>query len=149
MIGNNFAEWFNQTEGTLYGEISTFATSGDKRIAAITNGSINGRLADMYLNALGTTAVLYKSDDVSISSPNTFALGSARVAGAYKQNDYALAANGGTPVTDNTANLSNVVPSTTLQIGAITTAGYANGTIKRISYYPRRLANTELQGITS
>jgi hypothetical protein len=40
--------------------------------------------------------------------------------------------------------------NTAAEIGGFNAgAGKLNGTIKRFAFYPRRLANTELQGITS
>jgi hypothetical protein len=149
MTGTNFSQWFNQNEGTIYGEALTSATSGEKRIACISGGSVGNRLLDLYYNIPNTGIAVYKSNDVSISTLGTYNGVTTKTAAVYKENDYAICTNAATVFTDTTANLSNVIPSTTLGIGNIIGGGFTNGTIKKIAYYPSRLTNTELQAITS
>jgi hypothetical protein len=79
----------------------------------------------------------------NFTSPNAL----FKSAGAYLAGDNAATLNGGSLVTDSGSTYGS--PSS-LFIGANSTGIlYMNGHIQRIAYYPRRLANTELQGITS
>jgi hypothetical protein len=67
---------------------------------------------------------------------------------AYKADDFATTANGATPATDT----SGAVPAsmTTLGIGGATytLSVQLNGHLRLIAYWPRRLSNAELQGVT-
>jgi hypothetical protein len=70
----------------------------------------------------------------------------AKIASAYKANDFAMSTNSGTVQTDT----SGSVPSVTqLQLGQGVPGPALNGYLRRITYYPRRLSNAELQAITA
>ena len=70
-----------------------------------------------------------------------------KVGAAYKANDFAASLNGATPVTD----AAGTVPVVNaLYLGnARTTGGQLNGHLRRITYYPRRMTNAELQTLTT
>jgi hypothetical protein len=69
----------------------------------------------------------------------------------YKVNDYAISLNNGAVVSDTSA----VVPAgvTRLGIGSLDglfdAAAQMGGTIKKLTYYPVRLPNAELQEMTA
>jgi hypothetical protein len=151
MIGNNFARWYNQTEGTLFAEASSYR-GAYSATAVIWDGTLSNRI-DLSIPA-GTSITArftvpaggVNQADLQVSgtyTPNTY----GKAAGAYKENDFALSYNGETPLTD----LAGTIPVTNrLTIGGRNDSiTIQNGHIKRFAYYPRRLANTELQGITS
>jgi hypothetical protein len=74
---------------------------------------------------------------------------SAKVSVAYKAADYAFSPNGATSTTSTAANVPVV---NTLSIGGDSSnnaLSSANGTIKKIAYYPMRLINAQLQALTS
>jgi hypothetical protein len=79
----------------------------------------------------------------------TIALGSTQtVALGYATNSIGFSANGATPTTDSAA----TVPSsgmTTVALANRNSANYLNGYLRRITYYPRRLSNAELQTLTT
>jgi hypothetical protein len=65
----------------------------------------------------------------------------------YKANDFAQSIAGNAALTDTTGTLPTV---NRLHVGtSLNGTGQLNSTIKKIAYYPKRLSNTELQGITS
>jgi hypothetical protein len=71
----------------------------------------------------------------------------ARLAAAYKVNDFALSVNGAAATTDTSGSLPT---ATTLRIGRYgTSSGFLNGHIRKIAYWPRRLSNTLLQQLTT
>jgi hypothetical protein len=149
MIGNNFARWYNQTEGTLYSDVSQFALpSATVNSMQISNGASNS--FQLSLATFGTAAAFQVVDNTTQANlgPGTVTVNVGyKLSGAYKINDFASSLNGAAAVTDT----SGTVPTgmTTLGIGVRLGGTFLNGTIKRIAFYPRRLANTELQGITS
>jgi hypothetical protein len=144
---NTLSPWFNASEGTIYFEGSTTNTA-EAPFLTLQNGGLTdffrysrafnqSRL--LVTVASGTAADLY--------SGNTTTLGAVlKTAGAYKVNDFANVLNSGTPVVDT----SGAVPTvTTLQLGSGGFLGSLGGYLRRITYYPRRLSNAELQSITT
>ena len=151
--GSNFSSWFNNTAGTVY--VETMAGLN----------SASGGNAFMYLvdSAQGAQNDIYMDIDAGAARFNAFDRGSFvtninlstatagtsyKVAGTYKLNDYAASKNGGAVVTDTSAtvpaNLSQMI------IGRdIFNALSLNSTIKKIAYYPIRLTNAELIGMTT
>jgi hypothetical protein len=149
MIANNFARWYNQTEGTLYSE-STCAglpTLGTASSFAITDGTINNRLrvGNFTTGNVASDVAVGGVAQASFSASGSFNV-SAKVSLGYRLNDVAGSFNGGTAQIDTSATIPVV---TQAQIGNAITGRELNGTIRRISYYNRRLSNTELQGLTS
>ena len=67
---------------------------------------------------------------------------------AYRVNDFAASLNGAAPIVDT----SGSVPTglTTMRIGSFLGASqFCSGWISRLAYYPTRLSNTTLQGLTA
>jgi hypothetical protein len=151
MVGANFSNWYNQSEGTLFAETQLASTSA--RIAAgfdVNDGTTNNRTVFRALTAGGADQVVVRSATTTVASLSSAASPTAavrRTAVAYKLDDFALSADGATPVTDT----SGAVPVAVNQmlIGyAAGPAEYLGGYIRRIAYYPRRLSNSELQSVS-
>jgi hypothetical protein len=152
MIGNNFARWYNVNTGSLFVDYATVYQSVTyKTVVQLTDGS-NNYVQIRAFSASGSTmgsnsqvvsggSLVANFETGSVASP--FAL---KTALAYATNDFASASNGGAVLTD-TLGAIPVGLTSLAMIGGT----FSNGstTIKRISYYNRRLANTELTSITS
>jgi hypothetical protein len=154
IIGNNFARWYTQGVGTAYSEFDFVAAplgTGNKGVYSLyLNASNNitsyasnsaGKLSDIVADG-GVAQAAFTS--VAVLSANTV----YKDALAFSLNDFSRSLNGAAVQTD----ASGTVPLglTTLRLGwDDTSTPTLNGHIKRFAYYPRRLANTELQGITS
>lgn len=152
ITGTNFSSWYRQDEGTVYAEAAiNYANSDNKRIMQMSDGTSSNRL-DMYFGSNGSSVVVFgvSSGTTEISGP-TVASGITqtnfnKAAFGYATNNFAATGNGGAPVTDT----SYTVPTfNTLRIGYSTVSGVINGAIKKIAYYPKRLADAELQGVTT
>jgi hypothetical protein len=140
MIGNNFARWYNVNEGTLY--LDSVNQNGAQAIVALGRGTFATNIAFNITNLIrsaGTTPTLTLG--TAVAAP-------VRLAAALKPGDFAASANGAAAVTDST-NLTIQNQANQLQIGNNAGGNVLNGSIKRISYYNRRLANTELVALTS
>ena len=146
---NTLSPWYNASEGTIYAEASvpvpaaytgyvyllgTFADGimyfRQSDFQPVDRVRVSG--ADQFINGFGatwTTTAVFKN------------------AQAYKANDFAGSVNGGAVATDS----SGTVPSASvLQIGGLGSGSSPiNGYLRRITYYPRRLSNAELQAITA
>jgi hypothetical protein len=150
MIGNNFARWYTQGDGSLYGEgLAPFIPANNSFALATVRDTLTNAIGIGISPDTGSTSNIVRANDISQAS---FSLALAnnqphKVSLAYAVNDFAFTSDGGAVQTDT----SGVLPVVnTLLIGQNRAAGVAGSlTIKRITYYPRRLANTELQGITS
>jgi hypothetical protein len=71
---------------------------------------------------------------------------SVRTASAYQLNNFATVVNGGAVGTATSGTLPTV---NKLDIGRRDASVYLNGYIQRISYYPVRLSNAQLQALTA
>jgi hypothetical protein len=145
MLGNNFARWYNVNTGTLFVQGIT-----SPRTTAVAN-------AEHIVSITSTLSMLRGASSVSLgwfigsASFRTFSFTSANAlfksAGAYLAGDNAATLNGGSLVTDSGSTYGS--PSS-LFIGANSIGIlHMNGHIARIAYYNRRLADSELQGITA
>ena len=68
------------------------------------------------------------------------------MAAAWGANDFAAAVNGNAAVTDTSGTLPTV---TTLEVGVNQANNYFNGTIKRLTYFPTRRSNADLQVLST
>lgn len=150
MTGTNFTSWYNATEGTLFSEASSYDVSS-ARVGFVIN---DGTTANRSLTGHGSAPRGFIS--VGGATQMTQALASAtfsnntasKVSLAYLLNNGNAAANG----TLGTLDTAMTIPVVTqAQIGSqvLAAASTLNGHIRRIVYYPRRLTDAELQGITS
>jgi hypothetical protein len=142
---NTLSPWFNATEGTLFAEFNastgvsycaptSLYTDANNEIT-IVGGTAGAGAAGFVVVAGGSVQ----------ANPGTRAL-SRKIAGAYKLNDFAVSTNGAAAATDT----SGTVPSiSTLGLGSSYSSSYLNGHLRRVAYYPRRLANAELQALTA
>jgi hypothetical protein len=146
MVGNNFARWYNQNAGTTYVEAAAAATGnyGTYSINSDDNNRFYSNVDFSQVQWVGiANGAIQASLPRGVFSPNVYFKHGA----ASTTNDFAAVVNGGAVAVDTVA----VMPFVNrLFIGTTQTSStFLNGTIKRIAYYPRRLANTELQAITS
>ena len=153
MVGANFSSWYRADEGSIYGEVVTSNLSGNKTIANFSDSTPNGEVQRIQIrldNSTGaSTFICATAGTVSAGITNgTYISSGMKVICVYKVNDFAISANGATVSTDT----SGVVPMPTeLRIGNKGTAFNEplNGHIKKLSYYPQRLSNLQLQALTS
>jgi len=146
MIGNNFARWYSVNTGTFYAQSASFGDASVRYITFASDATNSNRIAQYF----GTSSMLglVTTGGTSQASMSVGGITAAKTALAYATDNFAFARNA-TLATDSAGTVP--VGLTQMQIGAGLTAATSplNGTIARIAYYNRRLANTELQGITS
>jgi len=151
MIGNNFARWYNQTEGTFYAEaFSRQSAGGASRFALVASDGTGNNRIGLSPEIGNTTAGLQVVFAGSVVAAPTIAITNNaiyKIAGAYKINSF-NAAVGGVLATEDTS--GNVPVVSSMNIGSNQAgAAFVNGNIARIGYWPRRLANSELQAVTA
>ena len=137
---------YNQTAGTVVVDYSTFNTytgSPYPRVIALSDGySPRNGLEILSFNNI-TNAAGYSNGSSAFSFVGP---PSVKTALAAKENDFAGSFGGGSVLTDATGDMST---ASLLEIGKYSGSAYLNGHIKSLSYYPRRLTNTQLQELTS
>jgi len=148
--GSNFSSWFNQSEGSLFVGFALNGIASQNYVAAIDAGSgfadshtiynVSGVLRyDVFVSSSTQSALTpAPGTALTVGSLSTFA-------GSYAVNNFAASRNGGSVSTDTSGSL----PVTSrLVIGSNGSTFQTNGTLKRLVYWPRRLGNEVLQGIT-
>ena len=140
ITGTNFSSWYRQDEGTLYAEFKVPSTSS----------CVAGIGADTFQSNLSfNNQQLVRFSAASPSLTLGAAVdGSNKLSSVIKNGDYAATANG------QALSKSSVIlafpPAVTLRIGGAYAGGTAaNGTIKRLTYYPKRLTDAQLQALTA
>jgi hypothetical protein len=146
---NTLSPWYNAAEGTVYAEcvLNAFATT-QQAAWRIDDTTDNER---MFVRRNGSTVQYVGIDggvtQWSLNTGNTVTVGTPfKHAAAYKVNDIASAFNGGNILIATTATLPTV---TLMRLGGENGGAYLNGTIRRITYYPVRLTNAQLQNLTA
>lgn len=148
MTGTNFSSWYNQTEGTFSansetGGVTVAAMVGQVTVAAF---SPNIDVARYQSGVVGATIFNVSQQSNLTLSPSIVFGQIYKTALAYKLNDVAGVANGGTVQTDTSANIPTVDQ---LQIGTTQNGYQLNGHLAYLVYYPQRLPNATLQSLTS
>jgi len=151
MTGTNFSSWYNTVEGTVVWEAQTaqgtnaypwsvFGTNTQNRIFA--NYASSAKI-ESGVRTSNVFVALVASPNNSAPT-NTFGKGAT----AYKVDDFGFSWNGAAALTDTSLTLPTVQELDIGNNGAIT-GNFLNGTIRRIAYYPVRLADTTLQALTA
>lgn len=150
ITGSNFSQWFNSAEGTLLVAADRQALNATRssHLASMSDGSTSNGII------LHADSAALRSFSVDAGGVSSCALTSGvEVAGqawsaaaAYKANDFALSVGGTMAMTDSSGALPAI---NQLYLGnRFDGARGYNGHISRFAYYPRRLANADLQGLT-
>ena len=156
ITGTNFSDFYNQTEGTVFSSHQQYSGQSDTQntyvyqIANATSSSVAFRLLDKnnyYSNPARLTATQW-SNDVALQKPDATNGERIRTAFACKVNDAAVSFDGATVLTDTSLDMNS--GQIEMSIGGFTQSpqAFLNGHIQQISYYPKRLPNAQLQGLT-
>ncbi len=132
---------FNASEGTLYAE-ATLSASGSNRVLTFSDGTTTNQI---WISASGCQ--IYAGGATQANWPQALAVGTHKVALAYKAGDAALSIDGAAAVGQAPA---AIPPLSRLIIGQNTgSAAYLNGWLRNVRYIPRRMTNAELQNLTA
>ena len=153
MVGSNFSEWYRQDEGSFYLESQAVSRTAQGHASA---GVSNSTAANVFYIQMFTPSNIF---NYAVNGNVTQAALSADVtplanvnyktAFGYKTNDFASSFNGGVIKTDTSGTLPQNINMLTLGTLFIGSNQPLTGTIKKFSYYPVRISNAQLQGLTS
>jgi hypothetical protein len=146
---NTLSPWYNSTNGTIYAEYQTTSPSVSQVAVAFvdtgsgtTNRATVGQTATAYNAATVDGGVAQASLTQGTSSTSV-----VKNAFAFAANDFAFTVNGAAPSVDAAGTVSSAF--TQMLLGSRGGATPLSGYLRRITYYPRRLSNAELQTITA
>jgi hypothetical protein len=149
ITGANFSSWYRQDEGTMFAEFGVIGSTGATQpVLHFNNGTETTRA--MVIRRLdekvGFNVTVSSITSCDLDSGVTLAVGSSgKTAAVYKVDDFAIVANASSAVVDTSGSVST---NDRANIGSRIAGTYLNGTIKRITFWPQRLANSTLQAIT-
>lgn len=155
MGGGNFTRgWYSATQGTLFAEASSFASTGNgRRFVEISDGTTNNRqLID--ISPLGPNRVFAAAAGSTVldGPDDTYTPGSvSRIAYAYATGNYAAVSNGRAPITSASAAVpsgQNIIAFGSNHDGTTTSGNALNGHLRRVIYWPTRLTNAQMQSMT-
>ena len=145
---NTLSPWYNASEGTLF-------IQGTKNNPANSPVQVGIHLTGTPANVNTDRIVVYEHDasfGVTVGSTQQAIITltpqqSFKHAGSYTAGDFAAAYNG---TSNSSAGIggSSIPTVTTMWIGHRNSLNQLNGHIRAIRYFPRKLANSELQAIT-
>ena len=147
ITGTNFSSFYSEAKGSVFVQASGATLTGNPLSLEIHDGTTDNRHTLDYGSGDITTVVGGTSQSVLATGAPSSAEDVVKVAFAYGANNFAASKDGGSIVSDT----SGTVPTTSeMQLGN-DSAGTKplNGHIKRLIYFPMRLADATLQSITS
>jgi hypothetical protein len=142
------SSWYRQDEGTVYGEFDALSTSADRALTQLDDTGFTNRIFQLIQanNGYQVNAVVGGSSVGQMFPAGTYSSPIlAKISHAYRVNDFAATVNGGAVSTDITGALPTV---TQLRLGFDGGSARLNGHLRRLTYFPARLANSTLQQIT-
>jgi hypothetical protein len=147
MSGTNLTSWYNSLQGTAYVEFISKYSNG---AAGIPSYGFKSTLNSNYYYGMSRDNVA-PYHYVNTSTTNAYTYGTLSSDSNYKsvlaikQNDINSYING--VQNYNTTSVTLFTPDI-FYLGYISSSNVLNGHIKRFTYYPRRLNNSQLQNIT-
>ena len=151
MTSTSFSSWYNTLEGTIYSEggIPYDYNANYQTLYSINDGASDSHIHLQIDSGVGSAIVseVKRAGSVVASFSPAYTSGNTKVAFAYRENNVNSAKDAVAGTTD-----TSVLPpaGTQINIGSNRTGGsILNGTIKKLAYYPQRVVDAQLQGLTS
>ena len=153
MTGTNFSSWYNQAEGSFYSDFAFTGLTGlaGQRVFQADDGS-NSNYIGTISNSLSAMQNIITRNGVAEATLSTPA--TTYIANTFNKIAVGFANNNSVAAVNNvlgTADTSCLLPLgvTSLRFGASVTSVNANLLIRKIAYYPLRVTDAQLQGLTS
>lgn len=154
IMGANFTSFYNQSEWTLYADLSGLMSEtlgGQRPFVGISDGTYSNFFSILKASSNGS----FQAEALT-SSVLQYRLGNAytpytryKIALGVKTNDANAAYNGSLKTTDTTVTLPSTMNRLEFRDPTAAAAGHPSCHIARIQYFKKRLPNAKLQSITS
>jgi hypothetical protein len=151
MTGTNFSNWYNPVEGGFVAEVLRSGNiTGISNILGVSDGTTSNRIRMFYFtNTEARSSTIAAGSEQGQIGTSILSGVLNKVAFGYQVNNSGIVANGGSVATDTSVTVPSGINA--MLIGANAPGGdtILNGHIRRIAYYPTRLANAQLQALTA
>ena len=149
MTGSNFSSWYNQSEGTLFAEADSAGGVTPPCFTSIDDTTTSNiiQIRRATSNTLASFKMVSSGGSIDVTLANGSAFGFNKQAAAFKASDQNAVSNG--VLFTGITSITPMPTVTQMVLGNGAGSAYLNGHIKRLAFWPRRLSNSELQGITS
>jgi len=148
---NTLTPWFNQKAGVIFAEASVRAGTVLNALAAFNSGTTYSTGNGFLVRSVSASSVSAGGNSSNVSASPISADTIFRTAGGYQGVNQFVCLNGGA-VSGNAICDFTGIGTAALTLSSLTpvsAAQQANGWLRRISYYPRRLTDAELQTLTT
>ena len=157
MTGSNFSSWYNQSQGTFVAQYmlgSTIPSGNFPTVVTAYDGTTGNEIGIYLFNSSGSNRSSFVSKVGGVTQADVGAASSTfngtvgvahKLVGAYQQDNFGASFDGSAVLTDSSGTLPAV---DRLGIGNVIGGQLLNGWIQSIAYYPQRLPNTQLQGLS-
>ena len=145
ITGSNFSSWYNQSEGTVFSDSDIIASQVQTQtVWQLGGGTILTSLRQPQGTSNQFRALIGGTFTASPGTGGLLSAGTSKAGVAYLGTAGRLqVASSGVDSTGSSLDANK------LDIGSLNPGTSLNGTIKRLTYWPVRLANTTLQSITT
>jgi hypothetical protein len=153
ITGGNFNNFYNQSEGTLFADVSGLMTdvlAGNRGFAVITDGTYSNTLGILksanigFIRAVGDTGNVPQFALSNAYAPFT----QYKVALGVRTNDTNAAFNGSLKTTDTSVTLPSTMNRLEFRDATGAVGGQPSCHIASIRYYRKRLPDAKLQALT-
>jgi hypothetical protein len=144
MTGTNFSDWYNATGGAILARSRQSVITGTRPSIYMSDGTADNIISLRGLAANPELYIKATTDQAQIDAGTLTANSTFGLVGAWATNNCAAAINGGAAVTD----ISATIPTVDRMLIGSDGTNYLNGQVERISYWPQRLINAEVQAFS-
>jgi hypothetical protein len=149
MTGTNFSSWYSAPEGTVYTEFQLTSGNGAGNNANIVALEGAGGL-NMTVHRDSAAGWRYRTNLANLNISGVSDTLSNKIVFAYATSSYPFVASGGAVQLNTGVGVAPVTTSLVIGGGSNYALSRAiNGTIRKIAYYPIRVTNAHLQGLTT
>lgn len=150
ITGENFSSWYRQDEGSLYidSDKGNLGTSFAGYVSFHTEDFSNSEYYWLLHNSSNEFQFLVAPGVASLVDGIDTSLGSQKACVSWADDDFSMSVNGNTIQSDTDGPAKKNLAGLRIGFSPYSDSHYLNSHIKKISYYPQRLTNEQLQQLT-
>lgn len=150
ITGENFSSWYRQDEGSIYVDSTkgNLGTSFAGYFSLHTEDFSNSEYYWLLHNSSDQFQFLVAPAIASLTDGVDVSLGSQKACVSWADDDFSMSVNGGAIQSDTGGPAKKNLAGLRIGFSPYSNSHYLNSTIKKLSYYPQRLTNEQLQQLT-
>jgi len=150
ITGENFSSWYRQDEGSIYVDSTkgNLGTSFAGYFSLHTEDFSNSEYYWLLHNSSDQFQFLVAPAIASLTDGVDVSLGSQKACVSWADDDFSMSVNGGAIQSDTSGPAKKNLAGLRIGFSPYSNSHYLNSAIKKLSYYPQRLTNEQLQQLT-